>query len=339
MHMKVLVTADIEKKIEKEFPDFEFDYMGYALEERIPSSHDELIAAITDIDILICEFDTIDKEIIDAAKNLKIIICCRGGVHTVVDVPYAIKKGIVVKNTPARNANSVAEYVLGIIFCQDRKIIEANKLVLTDSLQNKHFILPDNYKDSLWGMDKSAPYHTLRGKGLNRITLGVIGYGNVGKVVVSMAILLGIRVLVYDHHPIFRPVPAGAEIVSKEYLLENADFISLHCNNKEHKIVIGQEEFNKMRHDAFFINTARGDLVDEGALIKALAEGAIAGAALDVTAHEPLLPNDPLIKAKNILITPHIAGATEEVVQIGTDMAIYHIREFLANRMWEDNTL
>ena len=208
--------------------------------------------------------------------------------------------------------------------------------MLSDVLQNEHFILPDNYKDSLWGMDKAAPYHTLRGKGLNKLTLGVIGYGNVGKVVVNMAILLGIRVLVYDHHPIFRPVPAGAEIVSKEFLLENSDFVSLHCNNKAHKIVMGQEEFKKMKRNAYFINTARGDLVDERALIKALDEEVIAGAALDVTAQEPLLPNNPLIKAKNILITPHIAGATDEVIQIGTDMAIYHIREFMTNKAWED---
>ncbi len=333
--MKVLVTADIDRKIEKEFPELHFDYMGYAVGDHIPSTHDEMKAAIPDYDFLISEFDTIDKDIINVAAKLKMIVCCRGGVHTVIDVPYAAKKGVIVHNTPARNATSVAEYVLGVIFNADRNLTKADELVLSDTLQNEHFILPDKYRDSLWGMDSKAPYHTLRGKGLHKLTLGVIGYGNVGKVVVKYAVVLGIHVLVYNDHPILSPVPAGVEVVERDYLLRNADYISLHCNNRKHEVVIGTKEFSAMRPDAYFINTARGDLVDENALINALNNGQIRGAALDVTRHEPLQPNDPLIKAKNIFITPHIAGATDEVIETGTDMAIYYLREYMSD-MWEE---
>lgn len=333
--MKVLVLADIDRRIELEFPELQFQYMGYALENRIPSTKDEIINAISDISILISEFDTIDKDVIDAAKELKLIVCCRGGVHTVIDVAYATQKGIIVRNTPARNASSVAEYVLGIIFNMDRKLMLANKLVLSDTLQHQSFVLPDKYKDSLWGMDKSSPYHAFRGKGIHNLTLGIIGYGNVGRVVVNMATLLGIHVLVYNHHPIVRPVPAGVEVVDLDYLLANSDYISLHCNNRQHKVVIGENEFSKMKKGAYFINTARGDLIDEDALIRFLNEEHLSGAALDVTRKEPLPINSPLIHAKNIFITPHIAGAADEVIQIGTDMAIYHIREFLTN-IWEE---
>ena len=333
--MNVLVLADIDKRIEKEFPDFTFHYAGYALPERIPSTHEEILELIPDYEILICEFDLIDSEILDAAAKLKLLICCRGGVHTVVDVGYATRKGITVKNTPARNAASVAEYVLGIMFCQDRRILKADRLVKDDVLQNQEFVLPEKYRDSLWGMDCSAPYHTLRGKGLHNMVLGVIGYGNIGRVVVNLAVLLGIRVLVYNHHPIVRPVPAGVEIVEKDELLSRSDFVSLHCNNRAHEIVMGSEEFAKMKKDAYFINTARGDLVDEPALLEALENGVIGGAALDVTRKEPLPPDSPLIRGKNLILTPHIAGATDEVIQTGTDMAIYHIREFLANLEWE----
>jgi D-3-phosphoglycerate dehydrogenase len=333
--MKVLVLADIDRKIEKEFPELEFDYMGYAVGKHIPSTHEEIKSVIGNYDFLISEFDTIDKDIIDAAKKLKMIICCRGGVHTVIDVPYAAKKGIIVHNTPARNATSVAEYVLGVIFNADRNLSKADELVISDTLQNDKFILPDKYRDSLWGMDSRAPYHTLRGKGLHKLTLGVIGYGNVGKVVVKYAVVLGIHVYVYNHHPILSPVPAGVEVVDRDYLLKNADYISLHCNNRKHEVVIGEQEFSMMKSDAYFINTARGDLVDEKALIHALNSGHIRGAALDVTRHEPLPPNDPLIHAKNIFITPHIAGATDEVVETGTDMAIYYLREYLSD-MWEE---
>lgn len=329
--MKVLVTADIDKRIEAEFPELDFTYMGYANEPYIPSTHGEILDVITKYDFLISEFDQIDREIIDAARKLKMIICCRGGVHSVIDVAYAVKKGIVVKNTPARNASAVAEYVLGIIFNEDRNLFKANDLVLSDQLQQQKSILPEGYGDTLWGMDATSPYHTLRGRGLSNLTCGIIGYGNVGRCVANMAVLLGMEVLIYNHHPIVSPVPSGAKIVDRDYLFEHSDYISVHCNNPSHKIIFGKEEFLKMREGTYFINTARGDLVDEEALIECLNSGHLRGAALDVTRQEPLLPNSPLIHANNIFITPHIAGAADEVIQIGTDMAIYHLREYLTN--------
>lgn len=333
--MKVLVLADIDRKIEKELPQLTFDYMGYALEKHISSTHEEIVNAIGDYDFLISEFDNIDRDVIDAADKLKMIVCCRGGVHTVVDVSYAAKHGIIVHNTPGRNAASVAEYILAVIFNADRHLMEANAQVLSDHLQRQRFVIPEQYRDSLWGMDAMSPYHIFRGKGLHKINLGVIGYGNVGRVVVNYAVLLGIHVLVYNDHPIVSPVPAGVEVVDMKYLLSHSDYISLHCTNRTHKILIGENELNLMNHEAYFINTARGDLVDEVALINALDNDKIRGAALDVTMHEPLLPDDPIIRAKNIFITPHIAGSTDEVIENGTDMAVYYLREYLSD-VWKE---
>lgn len=326
---KVLVTAEIDKRIEKDFSQLEFTYRGYSLDEHIPLEHNELINIIPEYDVLICEFDVIDSKVIENAKKLKLIICCRGGVRSVVDVACAIKHGIVVKNTPGRNSYAVAEYVFGVMFSFDRKLFLANRLILEDSLQQRKFILPTEYRDSLWGMDINSPYHIFRGRGLHNLVLGVIGYGNIGRVVVNMAITLGIHVLVYNHHPILSPIPAGVEIVTKKELLEKSDFVSIHCNNKEGVTVIGKEELRMMKKTSILINTARGDLVDEEELISALNNNVIAGAAIDVTQKEPLPMNSPLIYAKNIFLTPHIAGAADEVIQIGTDMAIYHLRDFL----------
>ena len=331
--MKALVLAEIDKRIEKEFPELDFTYIGYACSDHVPSTHEEIRRIIPNYDILISEFDIIDRDIIDVAEKLKIIICCRGGIHSVVDVSYATRKGIIVKNTPARNATSVAEYVLGVVFNNDRKLSIANELVLSDKLQTQQFILPAHYKDSLWGMDKNSPYHTLRGKGLHNLSLGVIGYGNIGRVVVSSAILLGIKVLVYNHHPIVGPVPSGVKVVDKETLLQESDYVSLHCNNRAHAVVMGEEDFLKMKKGAYFINTARGDLVDEEALISVLNCEHLSGATLDVTREEPLPPRSELIKAKNIFLTPHIAGATDEVIEVGTDMVIYHLREYLSDML------
>lgn len=332
--MKALVLADIDRRIEREFSQVIFEYKGYAVGNHIPIEHSELKNIIHEYDFLISEFDTIDKEIIYAATKLKMIICCRGGVNSVVDVVYASRKGIIVRNTPARNANAVAEYVLGIIINADRKLAKANTNVLDDTLQNQDFFLPKEYRDSLWGMDSKSPYHSFRGKGLSNITLGIIGYGNIGRTVANMANLLGINVLVYNHHPIISPVPAGIDVVDYDFLLKNSDYISLHCSNREKKILISKSDFLKMKQGAYFINTARGNLVDEEALIEALEVEHLSGAALDVTTQEPLPPNSPLIKAKNIFLTPHIAGAADEVIQIGTDMVIYHLRNFLYDN-WE----
>ncbi len=334
--MKVLVTADIDHRIEKEFPNLAFTYMGYALEDHIPSKYTEIVQAIPEYDFLISEFDTIDRGVIDAAKKLKMIICCRGGVNSVVDIQYAASHGIMVRNTPGRNASSVVEYVLAVIFSADRHLRMADRLVMSETLQRQKFVLPEKYRDTLWGMDSTSPYHTLRGRGMHNLTLGVIGYGNIGKAVVNAAVLLGIHVLVYNHHPIVSPVPAGVEIVDKDVLLRNSDFVSLHASNCGHAVIMGSSEFSAMKEGAYFINTARGDLVDETALIEALDSGHLSGAALDVTRQEPLPPGSPLIRAKNIFITPHIAGATDEVVQTGTEMAIYHLRQYLLNR-WEQS--
>lgn len=333
---KVLVLADINNRIEKEFPTLEFVYKGYALNDRIPLSKKEIMDIIPEYDFLVSEFDTIDSEIIDRAKRLKMIICCRGGVNTVIDLKYAVKKGIIVKNTPGRNSDAVVEYVLGVIFNADRKLWLANEMVLSDTLQKQQFILPKKYKDSLWGMDKNSPYHVFRGKGLSGITLGVIGYGNVGKSVVKKAVLLGMNVLVCNHHSIVSNIPKGVSVCEMDELLAKSDFVSLHCNNRNHRTIIGMDELKKMKRQSYFINTARGDLVDEDALIEALNSGIISGAILDVTKNEPLQPNNPLIRAKNIFITPHIAGAADEVCERGTDMAIYYLREYLNDYDCED---
>lgn len=332
MTMKCLVLADIDKRIIEEFSDISFDFLGYAVSPHNPLKHVELLDIIPEYDFMISEFDSIDKEVIDKAVRLKMIICARGGVASVVDIPYALKKGILVKNMPGRNANSVAEYVMGVIISDDRYLYKASELVLKGVLQQERYLLPDNYKDSLWGMDSDSPYRRFRGRGLRNITLGVVGYGNVGRVVVRYAISLGMHVSLYDHHRVMNQIPSGVTVVrNMEELLEMSDYISLHCTNRTHEVLMGEREFSKMHRNAFFINTARGDLVDEDALCQALNENRIRGAVLDVTRNEPLPNNSKIIGAKNIMITPHIAGASEEVTDYCTDMSIYYLREYLSN--------
>lgn len=257
------------------------------------------------------------------------IICCRGGVKTVVDVDYARSKGIVIKNTPGRNAHAVAEYVIGTILNHDRSLSMANDRVLSDDLQRRCFCKTVDYKDSLWGMDENSPYHIFRGRGLRNITLGIIGYGYTGTAVTQMAVALGMNVLLCSRHVSKDTIPVGVELVDLEYLLMHADYVSLHCSNPDHRAIIGRDELCMMKRNAYLINAARGDVLDEDALIDALDEGIIAGAALDVTKQEPILPGSRLIQARNISITPHIAGSTDEVIDYSTDLVRDYLREYL----------
>lgn len=328
MKLKVLVLAEINR-IDEEFDSIEFDYLGGSVPPYTPLPYDVLKEIVGRYQVIISEFDTIDKEIIDQAVNLKLIICCRGGVGTVVDVDYARKKRILIKNTPGRNACAVAEYVLGIILNHDRSLSECNSSILTNELQKQCFCKTVNYKDSLWGMDEKSPYHIYRGKGLHNILLGIVGYGHTGKAVTKMAVAMGIKVLLCSHHATEKDLPDGVEIVSMDDLLKRSDYVSLHCIKTDNKVVIGREELVAMKPSAYLINAARWDVLDEEALIEALDQHIISGAALDVTQHEPLLPDDKIIKAENIFITPHIAGATDEVIDHCTDMVKGYLRVFL----------
>ncbi|MCR4754878.1 MAG: hypothetical protein K5868_05010 [Lachnospiraceae bacterium] len=325
--IKALVFAQVNRDIlQQRCPDVAFTYAGYS-ENYIVLDTPQLIDLVSGYEIIISEFETIDKSVIDAADNLKLLICCRGGMSTVVDIDYAEQNGILVRNTPGRNSNAVAEYVIGQIINVDRKLALSNMRVQDGTLEQNTYFKPKGYGDSLWGMDKKSPYHTFRGRGLENITLGIVGYGRVGRIVCEKARLLGIKVLVYDHS--VSEVTPELEVVDFSTLLRKADVVSLHCSNYEHKVIMGQNEFSLMKKGSYFINTARGDLVDEEALINAVKSGHLGQAIIDVTQEEPLPIDSPLIGVDGLQITPHIAGATDMVIDNVSRIVVAHIKNYL----------
>lgn len=328
--MHVLVLAEVDKALlESEFPNISFDYKGYA-SDFVVLNRNILLSIISKYEIVISEFDTIDKEVLDKADKLRLLICCRGGVGTVVDVGYARTKGIVVKNTPGRNSTAVAEYVIGQIISEDRCLAICNQLVHTEDLQKRKFNKPKEYRDALWGMDSASPYHVFRGRGLQNITLGLIGYGRVGKTVEAMARLLGMNVIIYDHSS--GELIPKSERVDFEVLLRRSDIVSLHCTNKEHRTLLDKQALENMKHGSWLINTARGDLIDEDALIEALEDRHIAKAILDVTRDEPLPVGSKLVSAPNLVITPHIAGSTDVVIENVTRMVVTYLDQYFETR-------
>ena len=279
--------------------------LGYEVVQQFYPA-EELGQALSEFDVLVVRSATKVREpIIDEALKagrLKLVI--RGGVGVDnIDVKYAESKGISVRNTPNASSASVAELAIGHMFCLARHIHEANVTVREGKWEKKHY----------------------NGIELNGKTLGLIGMGRIAKCVADRASALGMNVIYTDiigHTPANDPY----KFVSLDELLASADFISLHIP-KAPEPVIGKAEIAKMKDGIYLVNTARGNLICEDALVEALDSGKVAGAALDVFAEEPT-KNEKIYTHPKISLTPHIGASTgeaqerigEEVVSIITKM-------------------
>lgn len=331
--LKALVTAEvIRSTLESRMGDkIDFIYDGYNIDHEV-MEHQELVGKIKNYDILICEYDTISADVLEAAKKLKIIVCCRGGVKSVVDLEKAKELGIIVCNNAGRNANSLADLVLGFILDLTRNITLTNNLIHDKILTAEVSTKPGEYKDVVWGLNDDSPFQKYRGKAINEMTLGIIGYGNTGMEVARKAHIFDLNVIVYDHHSDQKGHPNYVKFVSLEKLLKESDIISVHCNvNDTSRGMFNREFFSKMKYGAYFINTARGELVIEEDLVESLKTEKLAGAALDVTVKEPIPSNSILLEAPNLIITPHIAGSSNDVQVRGTQQVIESLESYFNN--------
>ena len=265
------------------------------------------------IEVLLVRSATKVRQPLIDATNLKII--GRGGVGMDnIDVAYAREKGIQVINTPASSSQSVAEFVIAHLFSIVRNLHQANRSMPLEGDSNFN------------GLKKAyAKAIELRGK-----TMGVIGFGRIGVEVIREAIGLGMNILVYDKFPATRDIELdffdGQKLtftitsVDFDEVITKADFISLHVPAQD-GYILGEKEFAKMKDGVIVINTARGGVVDEKALVDAIEEGKVAGAALDVFENEPT-PEMGLLMNESLSLSPHIAGSTNEAQdRIGTELA------------------
>jgi len=249
----------------------------------------QLLEGIDQFEILIVQFAPLPRRTIEAARRLRLIGVLRGGVEN-VDIAAATERGVSVMNTPGRNARAVAECTMGLILSEIRNISRAHACL----------------KQGDWrrSFPNSNAIPELYGK-----TVGLVGYGAVGRLMAGYLAAFGSRVLAYD--PYCRSDPAPAKLVELAALLAESDIVSIHARlTKENYHLIGEKELALMKPTAILVNTARSGLVDEGALVRALSERRIMGAALDVFDVEPLPPDHPLLKLDNVTITPHLAGST-----------------------------
>lgn len=326
--LKVLVTAElIRSELERYSDLFDFTFCGYGVNHEMLDRGD-FIKLCRDADVIVSEFDTIDKEVIDLSNNLKLIVCCRSGVRTVVDVDYAKSKGIKVTRNSGRNKEAVSEHTLALILNLMKNISLTDSMIHAGRLDELSGRMPEGYGDTLWGLDSKSPYVVYRGMPIRNTTVGIIGFGQCGRAVYSKLKVLGFKTLVYDHRPEGKGIPV-AECVDLATLLSESDVVTLHItgSNRDEPF-FGRNEFEKMKNTAYFVNTSRGFLVDETALVDALNRRVIAGAAIDVTCVEPLSGSESILSAPNLIITPHIGGSSMDTLMYGTGMVVQTLLGF-----------
>lgn len=264
---------------------------------RQPLSPEQYAEAARGADLLLTEIETVDRAVLDAAPSVRLVGTARGGPVN-VDLAACAERGVPVLYTPARNADSVADFTIGLLLSLVRGIGAAERQLRGDG----------------WLVDGELPYLHFRGPELARRVLGIVGHGAIGQRVAQRARDgFGMTVLVCD--------PAVADAVPLTTLLSSSDVVSLHCPRlpSTHGL-LDAAALARMRPGAYLVNTAGGGIVDEQALVDALHAGHLGGAALDVFATEPLPRDSPLLTAPRLVLTPHLAGAADDVVRHHTDL-------------------
>lgn len=270
--------------LEKEFYSKNLKHYFLNLKE----ANDEIL---NEIDGLIVGTSEVTPTIIDRMNKLKCIVKFGIGTDN-IDINYAQKKGIIVKNMPNINSDAVAEFTIGMIFAIARKIPQGYL-----NLQNGNFLKE-------------------MGTRVTDKVVGVIGTGNIGKKVARLCKGLEMLVQVYDVYPDDTwSLENDINYVTLEYLLETSDFVTIHIPlTSETRNIIGKREISLMKNSAYLLNMARGGIIDEEALYEALVSEKIKGAAVDVFLEEPP-KNNPLIHLKNVVATPHMAACEEETLR------------------------
>ena len=272
--------------------------------------YDEIANAIAKADIVVCNKTLLNEDTLKSAKNLKYIGLFATGYNN-IDIEYCSKHGITVCNAGSYSTNAVAQHTFALIL--------------------EHFNNTANYnqyvQDGLWKRSKTFspfvyPLSELAGK-----TIGIVGFGNIGKAVAKIANAFEMNVIAYNRS---EKSAENVKFVSLEEQIESRDIVTVHCPlNAQSENMFNKETFAKMKHGALFVNTARGGVMNENDLYDALSSGHLGGACIDTLKVEPMEQNCILMQAKNCIITPHIAWAPVETRLRLMDIVTSNIRNYL----------
>ncbi len=272
--------------------------------------YDEIAKAISEADIVVCNKTPLNEDTLKSAENLKYIGLFATGYNN-IDVDYCSKHGITVCNAGSYSTNAVAQHTFALIL--------------------EHFNNTANYnqyvQDGLWKRSKTFspfvyPLNELAGK-----TIGIVGFGNIGKAVAKIANAFEMNVIAYNRS---EKSAENVKFVGIEELIERSDIVTVHCPlNAQSENMFNKETFAKMKRGALFVNTARGGVMNENDLYEALNSGHLGGACIDTLKVEPMEQNCILMQAENCIITPHIAWAPVETRLRLMDIVTSNIRNFL----------
>jgi len=305
--MKVLISDNLAPVAEQILSD-----AGLEVDNKAGLSPEELLKIIPDYDGLVIRSATkVTAEVIEAAPNLKVVGRAGIGLDN-VDVATASKHGIIIMNAPDGNATTAAEHAIAMMVSLSRNIPQATCSMKEGKWEKKKFM----------------------GREMTGKTLGIVGIGRIGSIVAERAQGLSMKVIAYDPHmPEELVKKLGVELMTIEEVCKKADYISVHVPmTKDTKHLLSTAEFKSMKNDAMFIDCARGGVVDEEALYKALTTGEIAGAALDVFAVEPTTKeNCPLLGLDNFICTPHLGASTSEAQENVAVAIAKQVSDYLNN--------
>ncbi|RWQ64411.1 2-hydroxyacid dehydrogenase [Mesorhizobium sp.] len=274
---------------------------------------DEVVDFIGDAEIFVTQLAPLSETMMQRLPTLKLVAVSRGGPIN-IDMAAAKAHGITVVNVPGRNASAVAEFTIGAILAETRLIRVGHEA-----------LRKGEWRGDLYRADRT-------GRELNEMTVGVIGYGNIGTRLVRLLRAFGCRILVSDPYVQLSAEDrnAGVELVALDDLLSRSDVVTLHSRvTEETRGLINKDTIARMKPGVIFINTARGPLVDYDALYDALVSGHIGSAMLETFAVEPVPADWPLLQLPNVTLTPHIAGASVRTVTYAAEQAAEEVRRFI----------
>lgn len=284
-------TVLIPQAVAKEGVEY-LEKCGYSIKYCSKWDEENLINDVKGCDAILLRTAVASRSVIESEPNLK-IVARHGAGYNNVDLKAAEENGVYATNCPLATSGSVAETTIGLLLALSKRFFEVSK-----AFRNDDFYFKNTHK----GVD-------VEGK-----TLGLIGFGGIARMVAKKAALgLDMKIIAFDPYANPETIPDYVTLVSRDEVFKNADFISLHTLlTDETYRSVGLKEFSLMKKSAYFINCSRGEVVNEKELIKALEDGLIAGAAIDVFDPEPPSMDNPLFEFENVILTPHSASNTEE---------------------------
>jgi glyoxylate reductase len=310
---KVYVTREIPERGLKTIKE-QFDVEVWP--EYAPPPKKTIIEKARNVDALASLLsDKIDAEVFDAAPKLKIVSQLAVGFDN-IDIKEATKRGIFVTNTPEVLTDTTADFAWALLMAVARRVVEADRYVRTGQ----------------WKVGWHP--NMMTGRDVYKATIGVVGAGRIGYAVAKRATGFDMNILFYDVIPRPEMTKLGAKRVELDTLLRESDFVSIHVPlMKETHHLINEERLRLMKKTAYLVNNSRGQVVDEKALYKALKEGRVAGAGLDVFEQEPTSTDNPLLNLDSVVVAPHISSASFETRSKMAEMVAENLVAFFEGRM------